>query len=100
MSGRPFIASERTPMDSAGGKNQSRWPSTGLVSARNFSANARAAAGPWFIFQLAANMSLRSVIAPTHPEHARDLSVMCLKPHPAPLHPATLSPPEIRETLH
>src|SRR3954471_9527306 len=56
------MAWESAAMDTAGGKNQRRRPSTGAVRARNFSAYSRATAGPWFIFQLAANMSGRADI--------------------------------------
>src|SRR5215204_1833328 len=59
---RPFNASARAAIETAAGKNHSRLPSTAGVSARNFSANARASAGPWFIFQLAANVSCRAVM--------------------------------------
>src|SRR5215218_10559446 len=59
---RPFKAWARAAMETAAGKNHSRLPSAAGVSARNLSANARASAGPWFIFQLAANVSCRAVM--------------------------------------
>jgi hypothetical protein len=57
ISGLPFTASLKAASETAGGKNQSRRPSIGVVRGRNVWANPRASEGPWFIFQLAAKMS-------------------------------------------
>ena len=47
-------ASATAARETAGGKNQRLRSGAGAVSARKRSVKARAAAGPWFIFQLAA----------------------------------------------
>ena len=77
--GRDRIASDSAAMETAGGKNQRLRPSTGAVSGRNFSAKARASAGPWFIFQLAAKI--------------RGALISCFIPHPARPRRAAPCPP-------
>src|SRR5215203_2690736 len=68
------MLSESAPTDTAGGKNHRLRPGRGEVSDRKRSANFRASPGPWFIFQFAAYMSWRSLIAPAHPERRRGIS--------------------------
>src|SRR3954453_13744434 len=67
------MVSASAAIETAGGKNQSRRPSTALVLRRNFSAKARASRGPWFIFQLAANTRARSILCLVQGRHARQL---------------------------
>src|SRR3954469_15583899 len=67
------MVSASAAIETAGGKNQSRRPSTALVLRRNFSAKARASRGPWFIFQLAAKTRARSILCLVQGRHARQL---------------------------